>query len=101
MGITTLQIQFIHCVVPFGEVQKQKLRTHRCEISDVRFNKFRQVLDSEMKRLKATERKSADVITNEMEDRLWGVYVLTHLKLSCMSQLLDQVTLYNIQRMFQ
>ena len=41
--------------------------------SDVRFNRFRQVLDSEMKRLKATgkfEWKSADVIINKMDDRL-------------------------------
>ena len=43
------------------------------------FNKFRQVLDSQMKYLKSTGKhvkKSADIITDLMEDKLWELRLL-------------------------
>ena len=47
--------------------------------SDDGFNRFRQVLDGRMKQLKASGvfvKKSAEVITEEVEDRLWELGVL-------------------------
>ena len=47
--------------------------------ADSSFHKFRQILDSQMKILKATgkfEKKNADIITEEMEDRLWQLNIL-------------------------
>ena len=44
--------------------------------SDVRFNKFCQVLYSEMKATGKFERKSADVIINKIEDRPWELHIL-------------------------
>ena len=44
--------------------------------TDALFVKFREVLDSQMKKLKSTgsfERKCADVITERMEDILWNL----------------------------
>ena len=47
--------------------------------TDALFAKFREVLDSQMKKLKSTgsfERKCADVITERMEDILWNLKLL-------------------------
>ena len=47
--------------------------------TDKSFNKTREVLDAYMKKLKSTgnfEKRSSDIITDEMEDRLWEVGVL-------------------------
>ena len=43
------------------------------------FNNFRQVLDAQMKKLKSSgnfEKKCADVISEELEDRLWDMKIL-------------------------
>ena len=60
------------------------------------FTKFRQVLDSRMKKLNASgkfQRKQADVITEEIEDKLWEVKVLGD---GTPQSLLDSLLLHRI-----